>query len=82
MNPIFSKDLLSFDFSTIKDIDINSSVIYNMQLGFANLKYSCLSVYPPSEFIKSFKKAFNGQPIQIGVQQDSDEFLSILCDEL
>ena len=82
MNPIFSKDLLSFDFSTVKDFDINSSVVYNMQLGFANLKYSCLSVYPPSEFIKSFKKAFNGQPIQIGVQQDSDEFLSILCDEL
>ena len=82
MNPLFSTDLLSFDFSDKKDIDIKSSVIYNMQLGFANLRYSCLGVYPPLEFIKSFKKAFNGQPIQFGVQQDSDEFLSILCDEL
>ena len=82
MNPLFSTDLLSFDFSDKKDIDVKSSVIYNMQLGFANLRYSCLGVYPPLEFIKSFKKAFNGQPIQFGVQQDSDEFLSILCDEL
>ena len=82
MNPIFSNDLLSFDFSTQKDIDLKSSVMYNMQLGFANLRYSCLGVYPPLEFIQSFKKAFNGQPIQFGVQQDSDEFLSILCDEL
>ena len=82
MNPIFSNDLLSFDFSTQIDIDLKSSVMYNMQLGFANLRYSCLGVYPPLEFIQSFKKAFNGQPIQFGVQQDSDEFLSILCDEL
>ena len=82
MNPLFSRDLLSFDFSTKPDIDLTSSVMYNMQLGFANLRYSCLGVYPPLEFIKSFKKAFNGQPIQFGVQQDSDEFLSILCDEL
>ena len=82
MNPIFSNDLLSFDFSTQKDIDLKSSIIYNMQLGFANLRYSCLGVYPPLEFIQSFKKAFNGEPIQFGVQQDSDEFLSILCDEL
>ena len=82
MNPIFSKDLLSFDFYTKTDLDLNYSVMYNMQLGFANLRYSCLGVYPPLEFIKSFKKAFNGQPIQFGIQQDSDEFLSILCDEL
>ena len=82
MNPLFSTDLLSFDFSTKNNIDLKSSVIYNMQLGFANLRYSCLGVYPPIEFIKSFKKAFNGQPIQFGIQQDSDEFLSILCDEL
>ena len=33
-------------------------------------------------FIKSFKKAFNGAPIHVGVQQDTDEFLAILCDKL
>ena len=80
MNPLFSKDLLSFPYQPNKNLE--HSVLYNMQLSFANLKYSCLAVYPPLEFIKSFKKAFNGEPIQFGVQQDSDEFLSILCDEL
>jgi hypothetical protein len=80
MNPLFSKDL--YNFNIVKDGNLENSVIYNMQLGFANLKYSCLYVYPPYNFVKSFKKAFNGQPIQFGVQQDSDEFLTILCDEL
>ena len=80
MNPIFSKDLYAFNIENNENLE--NSVLYNMQLGFANLKYSCLSVYPPYNFVKSFKKAFNGEPIQFGVQQDSDEFLTILCDEL
>ena len=80
MNPLFSRDLYNFNIE--KDLNLENSVLYNMQLGFANLKYSCLNVYPPYNFVKSFKKAFNGQPIQFGVQQDSDEFLTILCDEL
>ena len=80
MNPIFSKDLFSFNIEDKSNLE--NSVIYNMQLGFANLKYSSLNVYPPYNFVKSFKKAFNGEPIQYGVQQDSDEFLTILCDEL
>ena len=80
MNPLFFKDLFSFNIQVNSNLE--NSVIYNMQMGFANLKYSCLNVYPPYNFVKSFKKAFNGEPIQFGVQQDSDEFLTILCDEL
>jgi ubiquitin C-terminal hydrolase len=80
MNPIFSKDLFTFNIENKSNLE--NSVIYNMQLGFANLKYSSLNVYPPYNFVKSFKKAFNGEPIQYGAQQDSDEFLAILCDEL
>ena len=41
-----------------------------------------MTPYPPKRFIKSFLSAFNSEPIQFGVQQDSDEFLSILCDNL
>ena len=83
MNPLFAKDLFNFNIDKkLSDGSLENSVIYNMQLGFANLRYSCLEVYPLYQFIKSFKKAFNGQPIQFGVQQDSDEFLTILCDEL
>ena len=83
MNPLFSKDLYNFNIDkNLSENSLSNSVIYNMQLGFASLKYSCLEVYPPYQFVKSFKKAFNGEPIQFGVQQDSDEFLTILCDEL
>ena len=61
MNPLFFKDLFSFNIQVNSNLE--NSVIYNMQMGFANLKYSCLNVYPPYNFVKSFKKAFNGEPI-------------------
>ena len=81
MTPTFNRDLFKFNINENENLKENS-VIYNMQIVFANLKYSCMTVYPPYKFIKSFKKAFNGEPIQYGVQQDSDEFLAILCDHL
>lgn len=83
MIPTFRQDL--FNKFTIKFNDKEEyrySVIYNMQITFQNLIAGCMSPYPPSRFIKSFLSAFNGAPIQLGIQQDSDEFLSILCDNL
>ena len=87
MIPTFHKDLFSFNILDDDDYKnkikkLEDSTIYNMQLTFANLKKSIMSFYPPISFIKSFKTAFNGEPIHYGVQQDSDEFLAILCDEL
>ena len=84
MLPTFYSDIFSFNINEklgeIKNLD--ECTIYKMQLTFLNLKKSIMSVYPPISFIKSFKSAFNGEPIKIGVQQDTDEFLSILCDKL
>jgi len=83
MIPTFRQDL--FNKFTIKLNDKEEykfSVIYNMQITFQNLIAGCMSPYPPSRFIRSFLSAFNGEPIQFGIQQDSDEFLSILCDNL
>ena len=83
MIPTFYQDL--FKFNVVKENendDLIYSTIYNMQLSFINLKKSCMSFYPPIDFIKSFKTAFNGEPINLGIQQDTDEFLAILCDEL
>ena len=83
MIPTFRQDL--FNIFTIKFNDKEEyrySVIYNMQITFQNLIAGCMSPYPPSRFIRSFLSAFNGEPIQFGIQQDSDEFLSILCDNL
>ena len=83
MNPIFKKDIFNFDIISNNENDfLKSSIIYNMQFTFTSLIMGCMSPYPPFKFIKSFKNAFNGEPIQFGIQQDSDEFLSILCDNL
>ena len=81
MIPTLYEDLLNFNI-TNENEDLKNSTIYNMQLTFINLKKSCLKFYSPINFINSFKEAFNGQPIKLGVQQDADEFLAILCDKL
>ena len=86
MMPCFHKDLFNNFIISPKSNDeldkLTYSVIYNLQITFQNLKYGSMSPYPPKRFIKSFLSAFNGEPIQTGIQQDSDEFLSILCDNL
>ena len=79
MIPTFKQDLFQFNINSDK---LDESTIYNMQLTFINLKQSFFQFYPPMNFINSFKKAFNGEPIHVGVQQDTDEFLAILCDKL
>ena len=84
MLPTFYTDIFNINISDkiteIKNLEENT--LYQTQLTFANLLKSIMSVYPPYSFIKSFKSAFNGEPIKFGVQQDADEFLSILCDKL
>ena len=84
MLPTFYTDIfdinISDKISEIKNLEENT--LYQTQLTFTNLQKSIMSVYPPYSFIKSFKSAFNGEPIKFGVQQDADEFLSILCDKL
>ena len=85
MMPSFKKDLFNnfiFPEGINYNEDLKNSVIYNLQLTFQNLKCGSMNPYPPLRFITSFKSAFNGQPIQLNVQQDSEEFLSILCENL
>ena len=83
MIPSLHKDIFNFNISNENGIDnLKYSTIYNMQLAFVNLKKTYMSFYPPIDFINSFKTAFNGEPIHLGIQQDTDEFLAILCDEL
>ena len=83
MIPTFRYDLLNnFIIKANNDEEYKYSVLYNMQITFQNLITGLMSPYPPIRFIKSFLSAFNGQPIQLGIMQDSDEFLAILCDNL
>ena len=82
MIPTFRHDLFNFIIKYNTEDEYIYSVIYNMQITFQNLISGWMSPYPPLRFIKSFLTAFNGEPIHFGIMQDSDEFLSILCDNL
>ena len=83
MIPTFYNDIFKFNiYEKINEINLEENTIYQMQLTFTNLQKSIMPFYPPLSFIKSFKSAFNGEPIKLTVQQDTDEFLSILCDKL
>ena len=83
MIPTFRRDLFNnFLIKGNNGEEYRYSIIYNMQITFQNLISGLMSPYPPSRFIGSFLSAFNGEPIQQGIMQDSDEFLSILCDNL
>ena len=83
MIPTFLYDILNnFIIKANTDEEYKYSVLYNMQITFQNLITGLMSPYPPIRFIRSFLSAFNGQPIQLGVMQDSDEFLAILCENL
>ena len=82
MIPSFKEDLFKFNINESNEEKLSESTIYNMQKTFINLKRSNMQYYPPMDFIKSFKSAFNGEPISVSVQQDTDEFLAILCDKL
>ena len=79
MNPSFNYILYKFQ---IEKENSENSVISNMQIAFQSLKESWKKYYTLINFIKSFKFAFNGNPINVKIQQDSDEFLAILCDEI
>ena len=79
MMPFFKENLFKFN---INQTNIENSQIFNLQELFYNLSYSNKKYFPCYKFIQSFKSAFNGEPINVGIQQDTDEFFGILCEEL
>ena len=81
MMPSFKNSIFSIPIDLNSEED-KSSVISNLQIAFANLSLSLKKFYPPLPFIQSIKSAFNSEPINVSVQQDSDEFLAIVSDEV
>ncbi|MCQ2817406.1 MAG: hypothetical protein MJ252_09095, partial [archaeon] len=79
MNPQFFGSIFEFNIPPEKR---DTSIIYQMQRAFMSLKLSIKKYYPLRKFIHSIPKAFNSEPINVHIQQDSDEFLSILLDLL
>ena len=79
MMPSFNKALYDL---TKNNNNNKSSLIYNLQYAFYNLRHSSKKYYPALHIINSIPIAFNGEAINVKIQQDSDEFFNILCDEL
>ena len=63
------------------DVDLEDNLLYQMQTVMANLLESEKEFYEPSGFCHSFK-GYDGQAIDVRVQQDADEFLNLLFDKL
>lgn len=61
--------------------DIEDNLLYQMQSVMGNLLESEKEYYEPSGFCQAFK-GYDGQSINVRVQQDADEFLSLLFDKL
>lgn len=68
--------------STNKDEKIiDDNVLHQFQSLFANLELSEKQDVDPSDFCLSFKD-FEGNPVNVMVQQDAQEFLNMLFDKL
>ena len=78
--PSFNKTI--FAFKKENDDSFTQSTIYQYQLAYANMLYTMKKYFPPINLIHSIKSSFDSQPINVHIQQDSDEFLAILTDEL
>ncbi len=61
--------------------NLEKNPVFQLQNLFANLSYSIKQYHSPMQFISSFK-AFNNEAINVRIQQDCEEFLSILVDRL
>ena len=84
MIPTFFIDIFkNFDFfNKFSSTKLSQITLFEIQIAFANLLKSIMYYYPPFNFIKTFKSAFNEEPIKLNVQQDTHEFLSILCEKI
>lgn len=63
----------------VKEVDDN--LFHQLQTMFANLELTERQDYTPDDFCFAFKD-FEGQPVNVSVQQDSQEFLNIFFDRI
>jgi len=86
MIPYFRRGILSIDFNEIekqKDTPSNleEQVVYQLQVMFSYLKETQKQYYNPRPFTSAFKDG-NGNPMDVSVQMDVDEFFNILCERI
>lgn len=61
--------------------EVDDNVLHQFQTMFANLELTERQEYDPNEFCFSFKD-FDGNPVNVSIQQDAQEFLNMLFDRL
>jgi ubiquitin carboxyl-terminal hydrolase 34 len=66
---------------TDQNKEIDDNLLHQLQKMFVFLEYSTRGEYTPLEFCYSFKD-WDGQPTNISIQQDCQEFLTRLFDKL
>jgi len=77
--PEFREGILAAELQSEDRLD--ESVLYQLQLIFANLKLSEKQYFAPRGLVKALRD-MEGQALNPSVQQDVDEFFSLLCDRL
>ena len=60
---------------------IQDSLIYQIQAMFSFLQESKKQYYDPSNFCKA-NKDYDGQPTDVSIQMDVDEFFNMLCEKV
>lgn len=61
--------------------EIDDNIFHQLKNMFANLELTEKQEYNPDEFCFAFKD-FEGQPINVTVQQDAQEFINIFFDKM
>lgn len=82
MIPALRQSILDIYFaSESASVDQNDdNLLYQLQGIFANLQESEKSYFIPRGFVNSFK--FDGEPVNVRIQQDTHEFYNCLCDQI
>lgn len=75
----FQKGILFSELPETENLEDN--IVYQLKIIMGNLKFSKKQCFEPLEFCKAFKD-FEGQSINVKVQQDADEFLNLLFDKV
>jgi ubiquitin C-terminal hydrolase len=82
MIPLFKNGILSLPIDpSLKEEDDNDILLFQLQKMFHYLKYSKKEHYNPKSFVYSFKD-FEGNPTNISIQCDAQEFLSRFIEKI
>ena len=74
----FREGILNTDINSVASIveDKKESVLYQLQTVFAKLFYAHRKAFPLTDFCHAYKD-FDGNPTNVYIQQDADEFLRV-----